>query len=454
MRRRMLLHFLLALAVYSVCPPFTSYDAFWTVPTALSILAQGNTDVDEYMAAMPPPAAYAVECVPAGRTAISFARARGVCPGGHWYNLFPLAVSIVALPMILLMQGATRLFAAVGLSFSWLAAHLPPSSAHPFAAFLSGDLYAARPLVELWSAAPMAALAVALEYRIASRYLAPMPASLLTLLFAFGTPVWSTASRSLLQHAPSLVLLTAALYLVLRAMERPRLIQLAALPLALAFAVRPANVVSVALLTLYVAVHYRGYLSRYLLWSATVAVPFLGYNLAARHALLPQYFLSGPMLRPDDIFAGALVQLISPSRGILIFCPVFALSVLGIALAWRRRWLFPLTPYLVAILLLHTALVSLWWPGHCYGSRYFTDMTPLLALFLIPVIDAMQGLRGLRRTAAVSAFAALAVWGVFVHARGATSVAAHRWSVTPVDVDRQRSRVWDWRDPQFLRGLL
>jgi hypothetical protein len=40
-----------------------------------------------------------------------------------------------------------------------------------------------------------------------------------------------------------------------------------------------------------------------------------------------------------------------------------------------------------------------------------------------------------------------------VHARGATSIAANQWSALPSSVDDARWRVWDWSDPQFLRGL-
>jgi hypothetical protein len=115
--------------------------------------------------------------------------------------------------------------------------------------------------------------------------------------------------------------------------------------------------------------------------------------------------------------------------------------------------MFPLSPYLAGIVVFHSIVISFWWPGHCYGSRYFTDMTPLFLLFLIPPLQLWTKMSGLRRKATAAAFVVLAAWGVFTHARGATSVAAVGWSATPVDVDSAPSRVWDWTDPQFLRGL-
>jgi MFS superfamily sulfate permease-like transporter len=147
------------------------------------------------------------------------------------------------------------------------------------------------------------------------------------------------------------------------------------------------------------------------------------------------------------------MNLFSPSRGLLVFTPVFLFSIAGMVLAWRWRWCFPLAPYLIAILLAHSVIIAPYWPGHCYGPRYFSDMSHLFVFFLIPAILYWPKMQGHARTAAASLFLLLAVWGVFVHARGATSVAANEWSAQPVSVDDAPWRVWDWSDPQFLRGL-
>ena len=143
----------------------------------------------------------------------------------------------------------------------------------------------------------------------------------------------------------------------------------------------------------------------------------------------------------------------SPSRGLFIFTPVFLFSLAGIVLAWKRRWCGTLPPYLAAIVLLHTLLVVTIWPGHCYGPRYFADITHLLMFFLIPTILWWQKSAPPARTAYAAAFLTLAGWGVFVHGRGATSIAANQWSATPVSVDTAHWRVWQWSDAQFLRGL-
>jgi hypothetical protein len=145
---------------------------------------------------------------------------------------------------------------------------------------------------------------------------------------------------------------------------------------------------------------------------------------------------------------------ISPSRGLLVFTPVFLFSLAEVYLSLRERWLFPLAPYFAVIIALHSVLIAQYWPGHTYGPRYFTDMAPFFVVFLVPAVDFWRKMPlGGERTALAAAFVAFAAWGVFVHARGATSTAAQQWNSVPVSVDGAKQRVWDWSDPQFLRGL-
>ena len=143
----------------------------------------------------------------------------------------------------------------------------------------------------------------------------------------------------------------------------------------------------------------------------------------------------------------------SPSRGLFVFTPVLLLALWGMVLATRWRWCGTLPSYLIAVVLLHTLLVAVIWPGHCYGPRYFADITHLLWFFLLPVTLWWQRSAGRVRGAFAVVFLALSAWGVFIHVHGATSIAANQWSALPVNVDEARWRVWDWRDPQFLRGL-
>jgi hypothetical protein len=434
--------FLAALAVYGVCPPFTSYDSYWSVPTALSLLRHGTTQVDEFVAGSPKTSHYALECVPAEGKAVLH-KAAGGCVGGHWYNFYPLGVSLLALPVVAAVQGATSLVAAVApRAGDWVG---QPS----VAAFLRADLVGGHALVELVCGAFFGALAVWVHFRIAALFLTTRQAVWLTLLFALGTSQWSVASRNLFQHGLTGLLLSVAVYLLVLGRERPWLVAVAGLPLAMAFVVRPTSGVPIAILTLYVAVHERRRWWGFIACAAPVAMAFFAYNRMVRHDWLPGYFTVVPDQYPA--VAGFLMHLVSPSHGLLVFTPVAAFSVAGMALAWRRRREFPLAPYLIAIVALYGVLIAPVWEGHCYGPRYWSDITFLFTLFLIPLVVAWRENRA-RYRLAVWVFVALAAWGVFVHARGATSVAAQDWSAIPASPDC-KARAWDWGDPPFLRGL-
>ena len=65
-----------------------------------------------------------------------------------------------------------------------------------------------------------------------------------------------------------------------------------------------------------------------------------------------------------------------------------------------------------------------------------------------PTVKWVQG-HSARRAMLV---ATLVVAG-FIQFRGATSVKAQEWSSTPVSVNIDTGRIWDWSDPPFLRGL-
>jgi hypothetical protein len=102
-----------------------------------------------------------------------------------------------------------------------------------------------------------------------------------------------------------------------------------------------------------------------------------------------------------------------------------------------------------------------WWGGHSYGPRLATGLVPWCVLLAILGLKAMltskedRGSVATARTFALP-FAGLLLlaFSVFVHACGAISSATAVWSMLPANVDQQSARIWDWRQPQFLAGLL
>jgi hypothetical protein len=415
--KAVVLHVTVIAAVYCICPVATSGDSLWTVPVALSLIRHGSTAI------VAAPGERDVETAPNGRT----------------YSRYPVWVGVIAAPFVAGIQVAA--WAVNGV--------LHPHPASPtLQRLLAGDLAGAYTLVEMLTASMLMAIAAGLQLLIALEFLPFGLASLLTCLFALATPVWATASRAMWNHTPALLMLSVAIYLLILARREARYAAYVSIPLAMAFMMRPTMAISALVLTAYVAVHYRPQLARFAVCATVFAAIFFGYNLSARGQLFQSYFVDPggwPAATWLDRFG---LQLVSPSRGLFIFCPLALFSVLGIWLSWRKRWLFPLAPWLACILGAQVLLVSKYfWPGVCYGPRYFTDVIPILTLFLIPVLQtrASRAWRGV--------FVLAAAWSIFVEARGAIDFRVHEWNGEPTQIDRDQARVWDWKDPQFLRGL-
>jgi hypothetical protein len=393
-------------------------DSVWSIHTAMSIVKQGNIDLDEYSEiASETGLEYTLETV-----------------GGHTYTTYPIGASIVAVPFVFV---ADRLSKPIwGLDLDEYIKHTHPQRLESFVASF------------------IVALTAALIFKIA-RLALDRPRSLLVVfIFAFCTSAWSTASRALWQQGPSMLMLTVSLYLILVARARPAWIQFAGIPLAFSYVIRPTNSISIVLLTVFVLAQYRRYFVQYLLWAMTIALPFVLLNLSIYHFPLSTYYRSYQDFSASTFLEALAGNLISPSRGLLVFSPVLLFSLWGIVLKARQRQ--PIDLYLAGILALHWITIStwfMWWGGWSFGPRIFADMIPYLVYFLIPAIAVIPTLKGTSKTAVIATLLGLTAISFFVHYRGANAREVTEWNALPEYVDGQPSRVWNWQDVQFLRGI-
>jgi hypothetical protein len=421
----------------------TSGDSRWSVYIAMSLWNHADTNLDEYPDAIRSNDEYALECVASDgqvRTHVP------VCEG-HWYNSYPVGGPVLETPLVIaaveVLRAARPLLA------------LFHSSNKTINGFLHADYDAAHALIEEEAASFLLAASAVMMYFIALRFLPVARSVWLALLFALATSAYSVAGRALWQHTPSMLLLTIIIYMLLRAEEEPALAAWVGLPVALAYTVRPTDSLFVLIFTAYVAVRHRRYLIGYLLAAVPVAVAFLAYNESIYHAILSPYYrtpLDGFLPANWKRFGiGLAGNLISPSRGLFIYTPVFLFAVWSML---RRKWFAPLAPWLAGLCLVHwiavSSYVANWWAGQCYGPRFFTDLTPIFALFLIPYFKDWTGISRSVRVA----FLTLALIGFAMHLRGGWSGAVYEWNITPDDIDHDPARNWDWSDPPFLRGLI
>ena len=266
--------------------------------------------------------------------------------------------------------------------------------------------------------------------------------------------MWSDATRALWQHAPMVMFLVIAMMLLEAARRRPDLAAYAGLPLAAAYVVRPTAAIPIAILSAYVLLRHRPQFLRYVLWACAIGLPWLAFNRIETGEFLSPYYLdaAGDPTRPPHFpFERLLGSLFSPGRGLLVYSPFVLLVPIGFVLSLRdpaERGL------MVAYALVIAGFVALighwpaWWGGHAYGPRLLTDMVPFLALFAAFVFDRV---RLAASRPAIGVCTALVLLSIAVNAPGALSFKPWLWNVDPVNIDDHYDRVWDWRDPPFLR---
>ncbi len=418
--------FLFILGIYWLSPVVTVTDSLWSLYVSASILQEGNTDLDEYEHLID--VEDDIRIVPAN---------------GHLYYYYPIAVSFLATPFVWTANQFYSLRNSTDL-YTYLAEHKP-------------DDFTGR--LEKFIASILSALGIIPIYLLASHYLSRKHAVVLALIFALSTSMWSTASRALWQHGPSVLFLSCALYLMVLAQKKEGAIQYAGFFIAISYVIRPNNSLAVIFTSLYVLINHKKYFIRYLIGAGLVAVPFIIFNWTLYGALLPPYsFQLFEKPTTAQRFLEALAgTMISPARGLFVFTPVFIFSIYGIILSAKNgAFTFRATEsYILAIIIGHWLIISLfadWDGGWSIGPRYFTDIIPYMIFFMIPVFQRSGEI--FSRNGWKITFMTLVVISTLIHFRCSTSIYPFLWNGYPITYpDGATYRDWDWTDLQFLRGF-
>jgi hypothetical protein len=238
-----------------------------------------------------------------------------------------------------------------------------------------------RILLSLLSAAAIASLSVVFMYLALKIITSRNKAIFFSLVYALATSAWSVAAIGIWQHGPSIMFITAALWLLLR---KDRYLPYSGLLLSLAFFNRPSNLLIALPLTIYVFLHYRQYFRTYLT-AALLPVPFfLSYSYVYFNK--PLFIYGFPLDLSDNLFAGMAGSLFSPSHGIFIFTPIllFSAGPLIKSLSPKKYDIFYtyLAVAAMAVLLLHSQRLD-WYGGWSYSYRYLVETLPILTIFLV-----------------------------------------------------------------------
>lgn len=356
------------------------------------------------------------------------------------YYFFPVGSSVLSVPYV----AAAKLF---GISLT-----KPDGSFDPQAELA----------IEVSLAALLMALLTSLFFLIGRTILPVVWSVVLALSGALGTQIWSTASRGLWSHTWSALLGGVVILILLRAETSRRRLNpyLLATLLSWMYFVRPTNSVVVLGVTVFVFLFYRNSFLPFALTGAGWFVLFLYYSWHNFGHLFPNYYRPSRLL--FDVFPKALVgNLISPSRGLFVFVPVLLFVGFLLWRYWKYRPLKNLT-WLGLFIVIATLIIisgfAHWWGGASFGPRFTTDAVPwfvlLGAVAIAAMIKANEVSRAwsIGRLAELSAGALLLAASIFINARGAVALETWRWN--PGDISQLGNKLWDWRRPQFLAGLV
>lgn len=310
------------------------------------------------------------------------------------------------------------------------------------------NLYDNRLLLSLLTAASATALSVGLMYLVLVEVCRRWPTALLcTLIYAFGTGVWSTASQGLWQHGPSLLFINAGLWLLLK--DRPATLMWSGMFLGLAIFNRPPNVFIAVPLATYVFTQRRAIFLRF---AALGAIPLLlmgWYSAAVLGSIFALGQTQDASLFSGNPCVGLPGLLISPNRGLFVFTPVFVFSAAYLLFALFSGTAAPLYRYMaippIALVLLYSFWYS-WWGGWSFGYRLLLETVPLLIVFLALCYEAVIAQHWYWQIL----FWPSVLFSIYTHYLGAYYYPCG-FNVLPVDIRIQPGRLWDWHDGELAR---
>jgi hypothetical protein len=296
-------------------------------------------------------------------------------------------------------------------------------------------------------------------FNTAVQVLSVTPSLLVAVGTAFGTQVWSTASRVMWSHTWLIFLGGFVAYILLGQetghTKRDHPITLATL-VSWMYLVRPTGAIPVLCVTIYVFAFWRSDFIVYALTGLTWFAGFVCYSWLTFGKLIPDYYLDS---RADiGNLKNLPAVLFSPSRGLFVFIPIFAFVLYLVVRYWGMLKYKRLVVLALSMVILQVLMVSvwpIWWGGSSYGPRLIADALPWMALLTILGLAARASDTGrviLGKTETAIALVLL-VLSIVINGRGALSDAPSDWN-RDFDIDRHPERLKDWSNPQFMAGII
>jgi len=290
--------------------------------------------------------------------------------------------------------------------------------------------------------------------KLARLFLEPTSALLISGVFWLGTSFASTTGTTLWSHDFAAIFSLAAIYVVLKATREGKTNYWPIISILLfsAYLCRPTLALLAPFVLLFLFTYNRLAAIKSALLVAFLLGCFMVFSLHEFHQLLPDYYMQQQPFGGDHFFEGLYGNLLSPSRGLLIYSPFILLTWLCVGVSWKkwnlkRSWLLIGLAWPVVHILLISSW-SVWWGGNSFGPRLLTDILP--GLFLLTIYAWPVAIRGVLGKSAVAILALSIVFSVFVNSyQGLFNQYTVDWNDLPL-VGRDSHTLFNWSFPQFL----
>lgn len=317
-------------------------------------------------------------------------------------------------------------------------------------------------LIQSAVASGLMAMLAAIIFLTARTWLAQTPSLWIAIGAAFGSQMWSTASRSLWSHTWGIFLIGWVIWMLVRDADRKRTTSpfwMATL-LSWSFFCRPIFAIPIVGIVLMLSVT-RQIRLRFAITGALWLIGFVAFSQFHYRDWLPPYYM--PERLGSSQFTEALLGiLVSPSRGLLIYVPIVLIPVFATLRFWRFVRHRELAWLAFGVLVAHELAIasfSDWWGGYSYGPRLSTDLVPWFAVLTMIGFDGASRATGSTHGAGFSrsqrgvagTLLAISIW---MNGQAGVAQSPMKWNGHPaVPGQSIEDRLWDWRHPQFLHGI-
>ena len=270
--------------------------------------------------------------------------------GGHTYSIYGIGISLVAAPVYLplvhlgvsdhLLQGAVGIFFAAG--------------------------------------------AAMVLHRLLGRLFAPAIATAGTIVFAFGTTMWTVAAMAFFPQGPVVFFTCLGLAgLFSRRRSDP---WLAGFGFGMAVFIRPTAVIPLAIVGIFYLIENQRWLVYYVLGAAAPLVALFVQNQWIWGTWPTGGYTTAEVGFNSDLPKAVWGLTFGLWRGIFVYSPVLILGVVGLVMALRKargfveRRLIVLGVSSVATIVVYAKWTT-WWNGlNQFGYRYLLEIVPFLVV--------------------------------------------------------------------------